>query len=142
MTFPVFLNSFSSPLNSFPYPLNSFSYPRAVLETSGTVFPIADRPRPVNNTYVSRTASVLASCTLQSAILFTNGPIYSTIWIHWVELTLSRPRVLENFVVIFEIQTYSANVFTSLLRLNSDQVIIHYLGGYNCCVCTYFHAIS
>ena len=29
-----------------------------------------------------RTASVLAFCTLQSAILFTNGTVHSTIWIH------------------------------------------------------------
>ena len=29
-----------------------------------------------------RTASVLAFCTLQSAFLFTNGAIHSTIWIH------------------------------------------------------------
>ena len=29
-----------------------------------------------------RTASVLAFCTLLSAILFTNGTVHSTIWIH------------------------------------------------------------
>ena len=29
-----------------------------------------------------RAASVLAFCTLQSAILFTNGTVHSTIWIH------------------------------------------------------------
>ena len=29
-----------------------------------------------------RAASVLAFCTLQSAILFTNGTIHATIWIH------------------------------------------------------------
>ena len=43
-------------------------------------------------------------------------------------------------MVIFEIQTYSANVFTSLLPPNSDQVMIH-LGGYNCSVCTYIGPI-
>ena len=26
--------------------------PRAVLETSGTVFPITDRPRPMNNIFI------------------------------------------------------------------------------------------
>ena len=48
MTFPVFLNSFSYLLKKEFRGMR----PRAVLETSGTVFPNTDRPRPVNNIYI------------------------------------------------------------------------------------------
>ena len=54
---PVFLNSFSYLLKiEFRKPCEFSSTarglrPRAVLETSGTVFPNTDRPRPVNNVY-------------------------------------------------------------------------------------------
>ena len=49
--------------------------------------------------------SVLASFTLQSAICFTNGASHSTVWIHRVELTWSRLKSPENFMIIFEILT-------------------------------------
>ena len=44
--------------------------PRAVLETSGTVFPNTDRPRPVNNIYILNSPSPYESSFLTSIYIF------------------------------------------------------------------------
>ena len=67
----------------------NFASLRNVEGSAGAVVYCSGRESDKNR----RTALVLAFCTLQSAFLSTNGAIHSTIWIHWVKLTWSRPRV-------------------------------------------------
>ena len=54
-----------------------------IVEGSAGLVVAGVREKPSNWIFSPRrTASVLAFCTLQSAILYTNGTIHSAIWIH------------------------------------------------------------